>query len=230
MAHPCFAFSHEQAVGHLESSKIFHVVILDLRLPAKQGLPALEDQDLGLDLLERCIDRDRYPIPALLVISGHIGGTNQLKIQDTLRDRFCYGRLLAKGDAFLEGHIRNGCKEALRYCSVGIHLRDSGAELYPTLSPRDEDLLRRSVLQQSGGIGADLNWWSAKRSPEGGAGAAGNPWTKVLTGRYLLDDGGGASRPKFFKLLAASDSHSVIESARRIEQKLTHIKITSTVL
>jgi hypothetical protein len=49
-------------------------------------------------------------------------------------------------------------------------------------------------------------------------------------GRYLLDDGGGASRPKFFKLLAGADSHGVIESARRIEQKLTHIKITSTVI
>jgi hypothetical protein len=85
-------------------------------------------------------------------------------------------------------------------------------------------------LQQSGAIGADLNWWSAKRTPEGGVGPAANPWTKVLTGRYLLDGGGGASRPKFFKLLAAADSHSVIESARRIEQKLTHIKITSTVL
>jgi hypothetical protein len=49
-------------------------------------------------------------------------------------------------------------------------------------------------------------------------------------GRYLLDDGGGASRPKFFKLLAGPDSRSVIDSARKIEQKLTHIKITSTVV
>jgi hypothetical protein len=52
----------------------------------------------------------------------------------------------------------------------------------------------------------------------------------VLMGRYLLDDGDGASRPKFFKLLAGPDSHSVFESARRIEQKLTHIKVTSTVM
>jgi len=88
-------------------------------------------------------------------------------------------------------------------------------------------LLRRSVLQQSGGIGADLNWWSATRCPQASAGTTSNPWTKVLMGRYLLDDGGGASRPKFFKLLAGPDSRSAIDSARKVEQKLTHIKITS---
>ena len=49
-------------------------------------------------------------------------------------------------------------------------------------------------------------------------------------GRYLLDDGGGASRPKFFKLLAGPDSRSAIDSARKIEQKLTHIKVTSSVV
>ena len=230
IAPPCYAFSYEQAVDLLGSSKIFHVVILDLRLPEKQGLPEVQDQDLGLDLLERCINRDRFPVPSLLVISGHVGSTDQVRIQDRLRDNFFYGRLLAKGDfAFLEGEIRRACTKALRYAGVGIHLRDAGEEQYPTLSPRDEDLLRRSVLQQPGGIGVDLNWWSATRCPEV-AGAGGNTWTKVLMGRYLLDDGGGASRPKFFKLLAGADSHSVIESARRIEQKLTHIKIASTVV
>lgn len=227
---PCYAFSYDQAVDLLDGSKIFHVVILDLRLPERQGLPAVQDQDLGLYLLERCISRDRFPIPALLVISGHIGSTDQTRIQDRLRNNFYYGRPLAKGNfELLGGEIRKACKEALRYAGVGIHLRDAEGGQYPTLTPRDEDLLRRSVLQQPGGIGVDLNWWSATRCPEGGAVAA-NPWTKVLMGRYLLDDGGGASRPKFFKLLAGADSHSVIESARRIEQKLTHIKITSTVV
>src|SRR5438552_17214297 len=68
IAPPCYAFSYEQAVGLLDSSKIFHVVILDLRLPEKQGLPEVQDLDLGLDLLERCINRAHFPIPALLVI------------------------------------------------------------------------------------------------------------------------------------------------------------------
>ena len=187
--HPCYAFSYDKALEHLNSSKIFHVVILDLRLPEKLGLPEVQDQDLGLDLLEKCIDRDRYPIPSLLVISGHVGATDQIPIQDRLHDNFAYGKLLQKGDlGYLDTAIRRACREALRYAAVGIHLRDAGLDQYPTLSPRDEDLLRRSVLQQSGGIGADLNWWSASRCPEA---SSGNPWTKVLMGRYLLDDGGG---------------------------------------
>jgi hypothetical protein len=48
-------------------------------------------------------------------------------------------------------------------------------------------------------------------------------------GRYLLKRGEGASRPKFFKLLPGSDAHYVIESARQVEHKLSHIKLTSTV-
>lgn len=229
--HPCYAFAYDKAVEHIEGSKIFHVVILDLRLPHKRGLPEDPGQDLGLDLLEKFIDRDRFPIPALLVVSGHVGATDQGRIQDRLRDNFFYGKLLQKGDLnLLEAEIERACTEALRYSGIGIHLRDAGLDQYPTLSPRDEDLLRRSVLQQNGAIGADLSWWSASRCPEGSGGAASNPWTKVLMGRYLLEDGGGASRPKFFKLLAGPDSPSVIRSARKIEQKLTHIKITSSVV
>ena len=57
--HPCYAFSYDAAVKHLDSSKIFQVIILDLRLPEAQGLPEVQDQDLGLALLEKCIDRDR---------------------------------------------------------------------------------------------------------------------------------------------------------------------------
>jgi CheY-like chemotaxis protein len=230
IAAPCYAFSHEQALKLLDGSKIFQVVILDLRLPEKQGLPEVQDQDLGLDLLERCTSRDRFPIPALLVISGHVGSTDQVRIQDRLRENFFYGKLLSKGNfALLEDEIRRACTAALSYVGIGIHLRDAGEEQYPTLTARDEDLLRRSVLQQQGGIGVDLNWWSATRSQESAV-VEGNPWTKVLMGRYLLADGGGASRPKFFKFLSGADSHSVIESARYIEQRLTHIKITSTVV
>jgi hypothetical protein len=58
IAAPCYAFSYEQALRLLNGSKIFHVVILDLRLTEKQGLPEVQDQDLGLDLLERCINRE----------------------------------------------------------------------------------------------------------------------------------------------------------------------------
>lgn len=231
----CFAFSHEQALKHLEGSKIFHVVILDLHLPDKPRMPTSEGIDLGLDLLARFIERDRFPVPSLLVISGHVGSTEQARMQDALRQGFHYGRLLTKGADFglLENEIRRACTEAIRYCSVGIHLRDAGNELFPTITPREEDLLRRSVLQQTGTVGLDLNWWSARRFSLGlrvadGIEAA-NTWTKVLMGRYLLKAGEGPSRPNFFKLLPGPDAYPVIESTRQVQQKLSHIKLTSVV-
>ncbi len=135
---------------------------------------------------------------------------------------------MVKGDyGLLEAEIRQACNEALRYCSVGVHVRDAGQEQFPTISPREEDLLRRSALQQSGVIGLDLTWWSAKRlvAISKNRSDSTNPWTKVLMGRYLLDGGRGASRPKFFKLMDGFDAKSVIDSARYVEQKLTHIKL-----
>lgn len=230
-APPCFAFSYEEAIEYLGSSKIFHVVILDLRLPEKPKLPAIiEDIELGLKLLDHCLERERYPIPALLVISAHIDITEQARMQETLRRGFHYGRAFVKGPR-LDEEIHRACREALRYCSVGVHLRDAGDEQYPTITPREEDLLRRSALEQQGVIGLDLNWWSAKRAHEVAkrSVASASAWTKVLMGRYLLDGGRGASRPKFFKLLAGSDAESVIQSARAVELKLSHIKVTSTV-
>jgi len=225
---PSFAFSYSEAVACLDSSKIFHVVVLDLRLPEKPKMPPAEGVDLGIMLLNRCIERDRYPIPSLLVISGHIGSTEQARLQDAVHQGFHYGRTLVKGDyGLLQEEIRLACNEALRYCSVGVHVRDAGQEQFPTISPREEDLLRRSALQQSGVIGLDLDWWSAKRlvAISKSREERENPWTKVLMGRYLLDGGRGASRPKFFKLMDGFDAKSVIDSARYVEQKLTHIKL-----
>lgn len=233
-AHPCFAFSHQEAVEYLNGSKIFHVVILDLHLPDKPKMPQSEGIELGLDLLSRFSDRDLFPVPCLLVISGQVGSTEQGRLQDKLRQGFHYGRVLAKGTDYgmLENEIRSACREAIRYCSVGTHLRDARHERYPTITPREEDLLRRSVLQQHGAVGLDLNWWSARRFSDGvkdSSGASGNTWTKVLMGRYLLKEGEGASRPKFFKLFPGLDAQYVVESAHQLEQKLSHIKLTSTV-
>src|ERR1700722_9656420 len=90
-APPCFAFSYEEASAFLEGSKIFHVVILDLRLPEKPKLPPMDDIELGLNLLARCVERDRYPIPALLVISGHLGSTEQTRMEETVHGGFYHG-------------------------------------------------------------------------------------------------------------------------------------------
>lgn len=227
-APPLFAFSYEEAKKRLAGSKIFHIIILDLRLPEKPKMPAIEGVELGINLLDACVDRDRYPIPALLVISAHIGSTEQARLQQKLQDGFWYGRQFVKGDySLLQNEIRSGCIEALRYCSVGIHIRDGRDQQYPTITPREEDLLRRSVLLQHEAVGLDLEWWSATRQNVLGSSVADNPWTKVLMGRYILDSDHGASRPRFFKLLGGTDGQLVIESARHLEHKLTHIKLSS---
>jgi hypothetical protein len=151
-------------------------------------------------------------------------------MQDRVREGFHYGRLFVKGDySLLDQEIRKACKEALRYCSVGIHIRSAGEQEFPVITPREEDLLRRSVLQQQGAVGLDLNWWSAKKMHPGVETDGIDSWTKVLMGRYLLDDGRGASRPLFFKLLPFSDARPSIESLRGVQHKLNHIKLTSTV-
>jgi hypothetical protein len=46
-------------------------------------------------------------------------------------------------------------------------------------------------------------------------------------GRYLLDGGRGVSWPRFFKLIEGSGAKFVIESARHVENKLSHIKATN---
>jgi CheY-like chemotaxis protein len=227
-APPHFAFSYGEAVECLEKSKIFHVVILDLQLPEKRKIPAVSGVDFGMKLLDLCLQRDRYPIPALLVISGHIGATDQTRMQETLRRGFYCGRPLVKGPHLGE-EIRLACREAFRYCAVGIHLRDAGDQRYPTISPREEDLLRRSVLDQNGCVALDLDWWSAQQSQGFSVGGAAKPWTKVLMGRYVLGEGGGASTPKFFKLMTGSDAEDVIKSARRLAQKLAHVKLTNAI-
>jgi CheY-like chemotaxis protein len=225
-APPLFAFSHEEGIQHLASSRMFHIVILDLRLPRTKRLPPPDGVDLGLDLLNKARERNTFPIPSLLIVSGHIGKTEQERIHQTLRDDFYYGRMFAKGPDLdlLEKEIRHAYAEAIRYCSVGIHIRDSETAQYPTLSPDEDDLLRRCVLKTAGTVGLDLSWWDAELH-----GIEPVAWTKVLVGRFLLEQGRGASRPQFFKLFPGGLATHTYESARHLERKLSHIKVTSTV-
>jgi CheY-like chemotaxis protein len=222
-APPLFAFSHEEGLQKLASSKMFHLVILDLRLPKSRRLPAPDGIDLGLDLLSKASSRTQFPIPSLLIVSGHVAKTEQERVQQALRDDFHYGRMFVKGDLqLLEKEVRHAFAEAVRYCSVGIHLRDAELDQYPTVSPDEDDLLRRCVLQTEGTVGLDLSWWDAELH-----GTSALEWTKILIGRFLLADGQGASRSQFFKLFAGDLAASVHSSARQIERKLSHIKVVA---
>jgi CheY-like chemotaxis protein len=223
VAPPRFAFSHEEGRRLLEENTIYHLVILDLQLPNKASRPA-STIEFGLRLRDQCINRNEYPIPVLLVISGYLDQANQRDLDVKVRDGVSYGRVLVKGDN-LHDDILAAIREAQRYCDIGIHIRGSGEARYPTLSPRDEDLLRRCVLRQGQCIGLDLEWWDAEYSRPTGEFKEYKGWKKTLMGRFLLDGGLGPSRPTFFKLTPAGGAETVRREAKILQQKLRHIKV-----
>ncbi len=217
VAHPRYAFSYEEAQLALEGSEIFHLVVLDLCLPERPGMPPSGDISLGMDLLNVISGRTTYPVPVAVVVSGNLNRVKS-ELTDALRDGFFYGKAANKGvdeEAVLEEAVLNAC----RYLDVGIHMRDVPGKLFPTVSPREEDLLRRCVLEQPKAVGLDLRWWSAEADNQG-------RWTKVLMGLFVHDDGAiGYSRPNFFKFSPAEDAQYVIPEAARLEHKLGHIKL-----
>ena len=229
LAKPRFAFCHADAAAALAAESIYHIVILDLRLPHAPHEPASDSLDFGLDLLEKCAKRNAFPIPGMLVISGHLDRTNQTDLAARVNAGFAIGQVLIKG-ANLEGDIENAIKKCLTYCQVGIHVRDSGIDVFPTISPRDEDLLRRSVLSESCCTGIDVQWWSAECDPSIPTESQFGGWTKTLIGSFLLDQGRGKSRPTFFKLAPCGGAETVAAEAKVLQHKLSHIKVFPPVI
>jgi CheY-like chemotaxis protein len=218
-----YAYCFRDAHRILRSDKIVHLVILDLRLPELPGRPPQEGLDHGLELLDQCTRRDDYPIPALLVISGHIGQADQRDLDSRVRGGFYHGRVLVKGPQ-LQAGLLEAVQAVQDYCGVGIHIRDAEERMYPTLSPREDDLLRRCVLRQRNCTGVDLEWWSAEYQRPSGHYSHCMGWTKTLSGRFLLH-GDRPSRPNFFKLAPAGGAESVLGDAELMQHKLEHIKV-----
>ncbi len=225
---PVFVRSFADAKNRIDGQEIFHAVILDLNLPIETRGQPVEGLAPGEQLLEMLAKRDNHPVPVLLVVSGKLNLAQPIgNMQQRLENDFWYGRLVNKG---LEQHheIESGLTQALRYLDVGIHIRDSGKEWFPTLSPREEDLLRRCVLTQSTCLGTDLRWWSAESGPSISHPTPNAGPTKVLMGRFLLDDGLGQSIPTFFKIEPAGNGPSVCRDVGILAQKLGHIKVYHT--
>ncbi|MHB0998509.1 MAG: response regulator [Armatimonadota bacterium] len=212
-----YAFSYSEAAEALAQNTMFHLVILDLRLPEEPGIPAPDETDNGLALLRICEERDDYPVPALLIISGHPDMMDQTQLQDEIAKSFWYGRVIIKGPD-LDEYIHASIQKVQAYCDIGVHVRDGGSDKYPTLTPREEDLLRRCVLHQESAIGLDLRWWSDEYDKSSG-------WTKTLMGHFVLENGMGLSRPTFFKFFPAVGAEHVLRATRIMEQKLDHIKV-----
>jgi len=130
----------------------------------------------------------------------------------------------------LEDELLASIRDAERYCGVGIHVRDGGELRYPTLSPRDEDLLRRCVLQNQERVGVDLEWWAAEYMRPTGEFKECKGWTKTLMGRFVLSRGIGLSRPTFFKLSPDGGADQVSREAQILAHKLSHIKVHNSII
>lgn len=226
---PVFACSFTDAKTQIQNESIFQVVILDLNLPLQTRKPAGDGLAPGELLLDALAKRESFPVPVVLVISGKLGGPHSIsEVQERLKSDFWYGALIVKGSPDEQAQIAIGLQQALRYLDVGIHIRDSGRDWYPTLAPREEDLLRRCVLNQPSTLGVDLRWWSAEQGPSGSPSVSTAGATKVLMGRFLFDDGVGSSLPTFFKFEPAENAEYVARDATILAQKLGHVKVFSS--
>ncbi len=226
---PVFARSFADAKRHIDGSDIFHVVLLDLNLPLATRQQPAEGLAPGEQLLEELAKRDRLPVPVVLVVSGKLNLPHPIGgIQDRLAKDFWYGRLVNKGSPDQHSEIEIGLTQALKYIDLGIHIRDSGSEWFPTLSPREEDLLRRCILSQPSTLGVDIRWWSAEPGQSASHPSPNRGPTKVLMGQFLMDDGMGTSIPTFFKFEPAGNAPSVCRDVGILAQKLGHVKVFTT--
>ncbi len=222
VAPPILARSFDDAVVHLSNGGMFHLVILDLGLPRKTHEPAEEKIEPGIDLVARCATREQYPVPCILVISGRLGRANLATLRESLGRDFWHGEMVNKGLDETEA-IEKALGKVLQYSSIGIHIHDGGDKLYPTVSPREDDLLRRAILAEPYCIGVDLEWWGAYHAPSMALSAVTGK-TKVLWGRFLLSDNHEASRPAFFKFEPRETADFSHGDVALMVQKLSHIK------
>jgi hypothetical protein len=227
MISPIYVRCFQEAKDQIEGNSLFHVVILDLNLPIANKENPADGLAPSEQLLELLAQRDTYPVPVLLVISGKLNLARLSSLTDRLAKDFWYGKLVNKSSE-QSADIEEGLAKAQEYCDVGIHIRDSGEDWYPTLSPREEDMLRRSVKSQTHCLGVDLEWWDAESGPSVSRPSPDAGTTKVLMGHFLLDDGLGQSIPTFFKFEPAENGPFVCKDVGILSQKLGHVKLYAT--
>jgi len=224
---PTCVQSFGEAQKHIAGDRVVHLVILDLNLPLENRKEAADGFALGEQLLELLASREAYPVPVVLVVSGKLSQPHSIRgIKDRLARDFLYGELVNKGSPDAPKEIETAVRRALQYVDAGVHIRDAGKQWFPTMSPREEDLLRRCIVR-SEMLGVDLRWWNAEpgiSSALGGRTPSRGP-TKVLMGHFLMDEGLGVSLPTFFKFQPAGNAPTVHRDATILAQKLGHVKV-----
>lgn len=223
-AEPVFVRSYADARTQIESPRHFHVVILDLNLPLANREQPGDGLSPGEALLDLLAQRDAYPVPVVLVVSGRLNSANLPDLRGRLSRDFWHGEFVNKGGTEAD-EIRKAFEKAHQYCDIGVHIRPSPDQWYPTLSPREEDLLRRCVLTQTHCLGVDLEWWGAEEGPSLTRPPAETGPTSVLMGQFLLDGGLGNSIPTFFKFEPAANAPYVCRDTSVLAHKLGHVKV-----
>lgn len=225
VAMPIFAGGYKNAMFQLDIPRHYHLVLLDLKLPEYAGGDAEGGSSRGLELIEKIAARENYPVPVLLIITGEpkrIG--NLTSMNDQLHEKFFHAQVITKGLNLEDEIFRHGILKAWQYNDFGIRLVDAQEEPRPPLTPREEDLIRRSGLSNETNKGVDLTWWSAERKDRG-AEVETPQWVKVLQGRCVLDGEDGMSRHRFFKLESVENGEQAHKSALRMQNKLPHIRV-----
>jgi CheY-like chemotaxis protein len=219
LAEPSFAESYTDAEEKLRCADIYHLVILDLALPETIGTPVGAVTARGLGLIPSIGNREEYPVPVLMIVTGDpTRVANMPALEEQLRASFWKHWVISKNNKLNE-QLKWGIEAAIAHTKLGIHIvgDEKSDKLWPMLSPREEDILRRAILEtQSSAIGADLRWWSVNHGP------AGSAHVKVRRGRLLLSGQTGHSRERFLKFVSAEEGENAKRSAELLGSKLPH--------
>jgi hypothetical protein len=213
IAPPQFAVSYEEAKRELVSHRIFQFVILDLCIPEKSNHPAGEGINLGQSILEICLQRDHYPIPGMLIITGNAASTAQSLLRSRLERGFAYSTLIVKDGEFILEEVERAIRHIAAYLDIGIHIRSNDARAAFSLRPREEDLLRRAVLSMDK-VGLDLSWQPIESATK-----------RALTGHVLLADGEEAHRTYSFEFGPSADFDLIVGNARALEQRMPSYRV-----
>lgn len=224
VAPPCIVCGYEDALRELSGNQIFHMVILDLKLPEAAGGDAEGGSSRGLELVKRIAEREEMPVPVLLIATGDLSRITKFQpLLDQIEAGFYYGTIVGKS-VDLPDEIMRGIEKVHKYTDFGIRLTDPTEQARPPLTPREEDLIRRCGLAKETAIGVNLQWWSAERR-DWGAGGDVPQWVKVLQGRFLLRGEDGLSRPNFFKIESEENGTNAHEVAQVVADKLQHLRV-----
>src|SRR5215467_10075615 len=120
LAQPCIVQSYADALEQLSQSDLFHLAILDLRLPEQAGDEADEGSARGLDLIQKVADREHSPVPALAIITGDSRRITKLgPLQKLLQERFWFGDIIQKSIDLMEDLARV-IDKVLEYVDLGL--------------------------------------------------------------------------------------------------------------